>query len=134
MKAAKYVGIILGIASFGASAEALNEFLELFQGTPLVSEAQGEPVYVKPDIDKTCVELYLEITALLDQRNDARAGYWSDSKNQLAGAASTVFKPAVLYLGYSAIQHLQTTEASSEVGPRVRKLRTVSADKRCFVN
>ncbi len=100
------------------------------------TESTAEPVPSEPVrlvSEKSCTELYLEITDLLDRKHAAEAGFWDDQKNRLAGAAGAVFKPALFYLGYSAIRHFQEKEQTFDSRARIAQLRAASADKQCFV-
>ena len=86
------------------------------------------------DADKSCQQLYLEITALLELRYATEAGFWNDQKNQVASVTGNFFKPAWFYLGYAAVRHLHAQEGSFDARKRIAELRTASADKMCFVD
>lgn len=106
---------------------------------PLVypySESASEAIPnepLRPDSEKSCTELYLEITDLVEQKHAGEAGYWDDRKNRLAGATGAVFQPALFYLGYTAIRHFQEKEKTVDSRGRIAQLRAASADKQCFV-
>ncbi len=85
------------------------------------------------DADMSSQEIYFDVEALLALKDQAATGFWSDKKNQLAGAAGTVLTPVWFYLGYAAIEHFQTQQGSIDAIRRIAALRNALADKLCFV-
>lgn len=82
---------------------------------------------------KTCQELSVEVETLLSLKNQAAAGFWDIKGNQLAARAGLVFKPAWLYIGYTAIYHFHDQFDARGATKRIMVRRNAMADKLCFV-
>ena len=62
----------------------------LVGGLALETEAtEATRTFVPVDADMSCQEIYLEVEALLALKDEAAAGFWSDQKNQMAGAKTS---------------------------------------------
>jgi len=82
---------------------------------------------------KTRQELTVEVETLLSSKNQAETSFWDIEGNQLAARAGLVFKPAWLYLGYTAINHVHGQFDVRDATQRITVLQNTMADKLCYV-
>jgi hypothetical protein len=60
------------------------------------------------------------------------AYYKSSSKTQVASIVSTVFAPAIYYLGYSVFQDYKNETRTKSAFTEIEEVRFRMAEKRCF--
>jgi RsiW-degrading membrane proteinase PrsW (M82 family) len=112
--------VSLIIIVFSAQSWALN-LVDLNRET-------GERLYDS----RSCNDLYMEAMALEKQSFSYQAG--SGNKTQVASVVSTVFTPALYFLGYSVYQEYKTEIKSKSTFAEIEDIRFRMAEKRCFTN
>ncbi len=80
---------------------------------------------------RSCNDLYMEAMALEKENYSYERG--NGNKTQVASVVSTIFAPAVYYLGYSAIQDYKNKANSKSSFVKIEDIRLRMAEKRCFV-
>lgn len=86
----------------------------------------GESLYDS----RSCNDLYMQASALEKESFSYAAN--KGSKTQLASIVSTVFAPAVYYLGYSAYQDYKNENNAESSFAQIEEIRFRMAEKRCF--
>jgi hypothetical protein len=90
-----------------------------------LNRSSGEKLYDS----RSCNDLYMEATAL-EKENFAYAA--GSNRTMVASVVSTVFAPAVYYLGYSAYQDYKKEIDSESTFAKIEHVRFLMAEKRCF--
>jgi RsiW-degrading membrane proteinase PrsW (M82 family) len=86
----------------------------------------GESLYDS----RSCNDLYMEAVALEKESFSYAAG--NGNRTKVASIVSTVFTPALYYLGYSAYQDYKTEADSKSTFAKIEEIRFRMAEKRCF--
>ncbi|NOG60774.1 MAG: hypothetical protein HND53_09765 [Proteobacteria bacterium] len=79
---------------------------------------------------RSCNDLYMEASALEKESFSYAAG--NRNKTQIAGMVSTVFAPALYYMGYTAYQDYKKEIDSKSTFDKIEEIRFRMAEKRCF--
>ena len=79
---------------------------------------------------RSCNDLYMQASALEKESFSYAAD--NSSKTQVASLVSTVFTPALYYLGYSAFQDYKDDIRSKSTFSEIEQIRFRMAEKRCF--
>ncbi len=79
---------------------------------------------------RSCNDLYVQASALEKESFSYAAD--RGSKTQVASIVSTVFTPALYYLGYSAFQDYKDDIRSKSTFSEIEQIRFRMAEKRCF--
>ena len=93
-----------------------------------VGQSSNEALYATP----SCNDLYIQATALEQTTHTYNGTIYNDNSTQAAGIASTVFAPAIFYLGYNAVQDFQKQVQAKDAFQEIEKVRSLMAEKRCF--
>lgn len=80
--------------------------------------------------NRSCNDLYMEALALEKESFSYAAG--NGNKTQVASVVSTIFTPALYYLGYSAYQDYKNEIDSRSTFVEIEEIRFRMAEKRCF--
>ncbi len=79
---------------------------------------------------RSCNDLYMQATTLEKNLFAYEANH--GSKTQLASVVTTLFAPAVYYLGYSAFYDYKNSMSAKAVFTEIEDIRFRMAEKRCF--
>ncbi len=90
------------------------------------------------DSERSCADIYNEITALLKRKDKLQNSFFSSRYNRAAAYAASTFTdvvvyPAVAYLGLATVIYFYGHAQVPTVRERIETLRTVSAQRLCFV-
>ena len=90
------------------------------------------------DRERSCADIYNEITMLLKQKNKKQNSFFSNRYNRAAAYAASTFTdvlvyPALAYLGVATIIYFYNHAQVPDLRDRIETLRTVSAEKLCFI-
>jgi len=81
--------------------------------------------------NRSCNDLYMQALTL-EKESFSYAADRGD-KTQVASIVSTVFTPAIYFLGYSAFQDYKQKARSESTFIEIEDIRLRMAEKRCFV-
>jgi hypothetical protein len=79
---------------------------------------------------RSCNDLYMQASTLEKESFTYKTGF--GAKTQVASIVTTVFAPAVYYLGYSAFQNYKNGINSKAAFAEIEEIRFRMAEKRCF--
>ncbi len=79
---------------------------------------------------RSCNDLYMQTLTLEKESFSYAAG--NGNKTQVASIVSTVFTPALYFLGYSAYQDYKTELNAKSAFAEIEDVRFRMAEKRCF--
>lgn len=80
---------------------------------------------------RSCNDLYMQALTLEKESFSYAAD--RGNKTQVASIVSTVFTPAIYFLGYSAFQDYKDSARSKTTFTEIEDIRLRMAEKRCFV-
>lgn len=80
---------------------------------------------------RSCNDLYMQATSL--EKEFFANGPGPSGRTQVASLVSTVFTPALYYLGFSAYQDYQADMNSKSTFAKIEEIRFRMAQKRCFM-
>jgi RsiW-degrading membrane proteinase PrsW (M82 family) len=86
----------------------------------------GESLYDS----RSCNDLYMEAVSLEKESFSYAAG--NSNRTKVASIVSTVFTPALYYLGYSAYQDYKSEADAKSTFAKIEEIRYLMAEKRCF--
>lgn len=90
----------------------------------------NQPVREKLYDSRSCNDLYMEASALEKQSFSYAAD--EGNKTLIASVASTVFTPALYFIGYSALQDYKLEIEAKSTFSKIEAIRYRMAEKRCF--
>lgn len=79
---------------------------------------------------RSCNDLYMQAVALEKENFSYESG--NGNKTQVASIVSTIFTPAIYYLGYSAYKDYKNDVDSKSSFAKIEDIRLRMAEKRCF--
>jgi hypothetical protein len=79
--------------------------------------------------NRSCNDLYMQATNLEKETFTNQAGH---KRTQVAAVVSTIFTPALYYMGYSAFQDYKNEIRSNSASAQIEEIRFRMAEKRCF--
>lgn len=79
---------------------------------------------------RSCNDLYMETSALEKKSFSYEAD--KGNKTLIASVASTVFTPALYFVGYNAVQDYKEGIESKSTFEQIEEIRVRMAEKRCF--
>jgi hypothetical protein len=79
---------------------------------------------------RSCNDLYLEATALEKESFIYKNG--NQATMTVASIASTVFTPALYFVGYNAFKNFKSEKQSQTALSKIEEVRYRLAEKRCF--
>jgi len=116
MKLLKYITLIpLVLFSAQSSAISLTE----------INQTGDENLYDS----RSCNDLYMQVS-ILEKQSYNNASY--GERTQIASFVSTVFAPAIYYMGFSAYLDYKNGIRSKVAFNEVEDIRLRMAEKRCF--
>lgn len=80
---------------------------------------------------RSCNELYMQALVLEKESFIYKTG--SNKNIKVASLASTIFAPAIYYLGFSAFQNYKNNTHSKTAFAEIEQVRFRMAEKRCFI-
>ena len=87
-----------------------------------------------PDREKTCEQLYAEITRLTAPPGYPHPYLWSHPYSAPITAAGLVAPPSILLWSYPAYARQRQQREIAAATQRILELRRIAADKRCFLH
>lgn len=109
---------------------ALNLLITSHQSLA-ISELQG----ARPNSfyeNRTCEQLYLAAGRLENKALNYESEVFNDGNNAIASIVSTVFTPALYFLGYSNLMSFKSERESYQSNEELNKIRLRMAEMRCF--
>ncbi len=101
-----------------------------------VADAGLAPVYRLQQVENgnmSCARIFNEIRRLYAMTYDTEPRFWDDPLNKAAFVGGMVFAPAYYYLSYASASRYLDTARPIYVRGQLDRLRTLSAQKQCFV-
>jgi len=96
-----------------------------------ISQLQGQ----RPDSlyeNRTCEQLYLAAGKLESKALNYESDVFNQRNNTLASIVSTVFTPALYFLGYSNLMNFKSDREAYRSNQELNKVRFRMAEMRCF--
>ena len=84
--------------------------------------------------NRSCQELYHAASELEVKALNFESDIYNEQNNTLASIVSTVFTPALYFVGYSKYMSFQSDRASYQSAMALDKVRYRMAEMRCFQN
>jgi len=117
-------GLLVGPLALSPSVQAAAA------GTPTTSDV--------PDLERSCAAIYNEITMLLKQKDNHQNSFFSSRYNRAAAYTASTFTdvvvyPALAYLAFATVVYFYKHAQVPDLRERIETLRTVSAQKLCFI-
>ena len=81
---------------------------------------------------RSCGELYTQVATLEKQAYFNKQDYYTDTNDQAAIIASTMFTPTVYYFGFAAYKDFKAKKQVNDARLQLDALRVRMAEKRCF--
>lgn len=90
------------------------------------------------DLERSCAAIYNEITLLLKQKDNHQSSFFSSRYNRAAAYTASTFTdvvvyPALGYLAFATVVYFYKHAQVPDLRERIETLRTVSAQKLCFI-
>jgi len=101
-----------------------------------VADANMAPVYRLEQVDDgnmSCDRIFNEIRRLYAMTYDTEPRFWDDPLNKAAFIGGMVFAPAYYYVTYATVSRYLDAAKPIYVRGQLDHLRTLSAQKQCFV-
>ena len=84
--------------------------------------------------DRTCAELYYAVSELEKRTLNYESALYNSRNNSLASVASTVFSPAIIFVGVSNAMQFKSELDSERQLQELNFLRQRMAEMNCFAN
>lgn len=118
MELSKYI-IFISLLLISAQSSALN-----------LTEI-NQPIEQDLYDSRSCNDLYMLTINL--EKESLRFKSGRENSTEVASLVSTVFAPAIYYLGYNAFQDYKTDKRNKTAFAKIEEIRFRMAEKRCFV-
>ncbi|MDX1519519.1 MAG: hypothetical protein R3318_05305 [Gammaproteobacteria bacterium] len=82
--------------------------------------------------NRTCEQLYLAAGKLENKALNYESDVYNQRNNTVAGIVSTVFTPALYFLGYSSLMSFKSDREAYHSNLELNKIRFRMAEMRCF--
>ncbi len=82
--------------------------------------------------NRTCQQLYLAAAQLENKALNYKSDLFNQENNTVASIVSTVFTPALYFLGYSNLMSFKSKREAHHSNMELNKIRYRMAEKRCF--
>ncbi len=100
------------------------------QSTALSLAEINQPIEQGIYDSRSCNDLYMQASVLEKESFSYKTGF--GTRTQVASIVTTIFAPAVYYLGFSAFQDYKNGINSKAAFVEIEEIRFRMAEKRCF--
>ena len=101
-------------------------------GNSAAISIKEDSVHMELYENRSCEELYKEISELEFQSLNFESSLYNSRNNGIATVASTVFTPAVFFVGFSNAMTFKSEIESEKTSIRLNYLRNRMGEMRCF--